>query len=211
MTERGRFITLEGIEGVGKSTQAAMLADWLESRGVKVVRTREPGGTPTAERIRALLKDGAIEGMRAETELLLMFAARTEHAQTLLRPALEAGKWVVCDRFVDASFAYQGHARGLGVHPVNALANWLVPDLRPDLTLWLDMALEEAQARMDKRGEPDRFEKEANEFFRRVQEGYQARARAEPERFRCVDASGSADMVQGLCRELVGPMLQASA
>src|SRR5699024_4913632 len=106
MTERGRFITLEGIEGVGKSTQAALLAEWLEGRGIRAVCTREPGGTPVAESIRALLKDASIEGMSAETELLLMFAARAEHAEKLIRPALAEGRWVICDRFVDASYAY---------------------------------------------------------------------------------------------------------
>lgn len=203
MSERGRFITLEGIEGVGKSTQAAMLADWLENKGIEVVRSREPGGTPTAERIRALLKDVSVGEMSAEAELLLMFAARAEHAGALLRPALEAGRWVVCDRFVDASHAYQGHARGLGEQRVTTLADWLVPDLRPDLTLWLDMPLEAALERAGKRGSRDRFERESVGFFRRVQAGYEACAKRDPHRFQRVAAEGSPEAVQTRCRELV--------
>ncbi|MDN5863881.1 MAG: dTMP kinase [Gammaproteobacteria bacterium] len=210
MTERGRFITLEGIEGVGKSTQTAMLVEWLRSKGVEAVATREPGGTPVAESIRGLLKDTAMEGMSAETELLLMFAARAEHARHLIRPALKAGRWVVCDRFVDASYAYQGRARGLGETAVRTLAEWLVQDLEPDITLWLDMPVPDTLERIGLRGGKDRFESEGAEFFSRVRDGYRECLQRAPERVRCIAAEGSLDEVQSRCREAVGPFLPAT-
>lgn len=209
MTDRGRFITLEGIEGVGKSTQAALLADWLEERGVALVRSREPGGTPAAEAIRDLLKRSPVDSISGETELLLIFAARASHAEYLLRPALAAGRWVLCDRYLDASYAYQGAGRGLGDARVTALADWLVPDLVPDLTLLLDLPVEEALARLPARGAHDRFEREGGEFFRRVREAYLARAAEKPTRVKRVDANGSPEAVQARCRALVAPLLEA--
>jgi dTMP kinase len=211
MNARGRFITLEGIEGVGKSTQATLLADWLEGEGVSVARTREPGGTPTAEAIRRLLKESADDAIAPETELLLIFAARAEHAQKRLRPALDAGQWIVCDRFVDASFAYQGGGRGLDKARVAALADWLVADLKPDLTLWLDLPMEMALARIGGRGTRDRFERENVEFFRRVRAAYRQRAEAEPARIKPIDASGAPETVQERCRAAVAPLLNGSA
>ncbi len=207
MSARGRFITLEGIEGVGKSTQAALLADWLESRGVSVLRTREPGGTPVAESIRKLLKESCAGEITAEAELLLIFAARHVHTAKRLRPALTSGQWVVCDRFTDASFAYQGAGRELGAARVAGLADWLVPDLAPDLTLWFDLPVATALNRLNARGGHDRFEREDHDFFRRVRDGYAECAAREPERFRRVDAAGSTEAVQARCRALVDSLL----
>ena len=203
MAKRGRFITLEGIEGVGKSTQAAQLVAWLERQGLEVVQTREPGGAPAAESIRRLLKNSPPGAITPEAELLLIFAARAIHAELMLRPNLAAGRWVVCDRFVDASFAYQGAGRDLGKAQVAALAEWLVPDLEPDLTLVLDLSLKEASARLRGRGERDRFEQEDTVFFRRVRDCYLSRAEAEPERMQVVDADGSPDEVGSRCRALL--------
>ncbi len=207
MTGRGRFITFEGVEGVGKSTQVHYLADWLAGQGRDVVRTREPGGAPLAEKVRELLKRSPHGSVPATSELLLIFAARAAHAETLLRPALARGQWVVCDRFVDASIAYQGAGRGLGRERVEALAEWLVPDLVPDLTLVLDLPIETAFERLDGRGERDRFEQEDGVFFRRVREAYLEQAEREPHRVRIVDASGTVEEVAVRCRNIVAALL----
>lgn len=204
--DRGRFITLEGIEGVGKSTQLRRLAAWLGHRNIRALATREPGGSPLAEDIRRLLKESPPGSMSAETELLLIFAARAVHAETVLRPQLAAGRWVLCDRFVDASFAYQGAGRRIGADRVAALAEWLVPDLTPDLTLVLDLPVPRAAARLKLRGERDRFEHEDSAFFERVRECYLARAAAEPERVRIVDAEGTEETVQARCRAAIEPL-----
>lgn len=209
MADRGRFITLEGIEGVGKSTQAALLSDWLEERGIALVRSREPGGTPAAEAIRDLLKRSPVDSISAETELLLIFAARASHAEYLLRPALASGRWVLCDRYLDASYAYQGAGRGLGETRIASLADWLVPDLTPDLTLLLDLPVDEALARLPARGAHDRFEREDGDFFRRVRDAYLVRAAKEPERVKRVDASGTPEEVQARCRACITPLLEA--
>lgn len=207
MAVRGKFITLEGIEGVGKSTQLERLAAWLEALGVAVVKTREPGGTPAAEAVRRLLKDSPAGSLSAEAELLLIFAARAAHAALVLRPALAAGRWVLCDRFVDASFAYQGAGRGLGEQRVEELASWLVPDLRPDLTLLLDLAPGDAARRLRERGSRDRFEHEDGVFFERVRACYLARASAEPDRLHVIDAVGTEEEVEVRCRAQIEPWL----
>ncbi len=207
MAGTGRFITLEGIEGVGKSTQLERLAEWLQEQGREVLRTREPGGAPVAEALRRVLKESAGDSIPAETELLLIFAARAVHAREVLRPALAAGKWVVCDRFVDASFAYQGAGRGLGEARVATLAEWIVPDLVPDLTLLLDLPVAEALSRMDGRGKRDRFECESPAFFERVRACYLDRARQEPERVCVVDAEGTPEQVAARCRAIVSARL----
>lgn len=207
MTDRGRFITLEGIEGVGKSTQTALLAGWLRERGREVVTTREPGGAPAAEAVRRVLKESPHGSIPPESELLLIFAARAAHAHALLRPALAAGRWVVCDRFVDASFAYQGAGRGLGEARVAELAGWIVPDLVPDLTLVLDLSVEAALARTDGRGERDRFERETETFFHRVRDCYLERAARYPERMRVIDAAGTVEEVAARCRATVAACL----
>ena len=189
---RGRFITLEGIEGCGKSTQIPLLKAWLEARGIAVTATREPGGTPLAERIRELVLTASSENVPAECELLLMFAARATHVANLIRPRLESGQWVLCDRFTDASFAYQGAGRGIAHEHIRNLQSQVQGDLQPDLTLLIDvpvaLGLRRAQAR---RGEAvrDRFEHEQEEFFTRVRECFLARARAEPQRIKVVDGN----------------------
>ncbi len=186
---RGRFITFEGIDGAGKSSQIATLVDHLRARGIAVEQSREPGGTPLGERLRELL---LTETMAAETEALLMFAARAEHLAARIRPALAAGRWVVCDRFTDASFAYQAGGRGLPAERLQALEHWLHADLQPDLTLLFDLPPETAAARVAATGaDPDRFEREQTEFFRRVRAAYLARAHEAPQRIRVIDATAT--------------------
>ena len=190
---RGRFITIEGGEGVGKSTQLAALREWLDAQGFDVVFTREPGGTPRAERIRELLLENAEESMPAICELLLMFAARATHIANVIEPALSRGAWVVCDRFTDATYAYQGWGRGLDIAHIATLEQLVQQDLRPDLTLLLDAPLDlsatRARARNQSAGVTDRFEREQREFFERVRVGYLDRARLEPMRIVIIDAS----------------------
>jgi dTMP kinase len=192
----GRFITLEGGEGVGKSTNLAFVAGLLQAAGFAVERTREPGGTPLAERIRAVIVAPSGEPMPPLAELLLIFAARTLHIENCIRPALQAGRWVLCDRFTDASYAYQGAGRGLGEAPVRWLEDTVQQGLRPDLTLLLDADPAIGLARAGARGAADRFEQERIEFFGRVRAGYLARARAEPARFRIIDASQPIEAVR---------------
>lgn len=183
----GRFITLEGIEGAGKTTQLAALRAHLEAAGRSVCVTREPGGTALGERLRALLLDPALT-ITAPAELCLMFAARAEHVASVVRPALAAGTWVLCDRYVDASYAYQGAGRGLGEGVVAALETALALPV-PDRTLLLDLAPAQGRARAAGRAAADRFEREGDAFFARARAAYLARAAAEPGRFRVVDAS----------------------
>lgn len=193
---RGHFITLEGGEGVGKSTNLAFAAALLEANGLQVQLTREPGGTPLAERVRQIIVSPSGETVPPMAELLLIFAARALHIEGCIRPALAAGRWVLCDRFTDASYAYQGAGRGLGDAPVRWLETQVQGELRPDLTLLLDADPEIGLARAGARGAADRFEQERLEFFRRVRAGYLARAAAEPGRFRIVDASQALESVQ---------------
>lgn len=186
---RGHFITLEGIEGAGKTTQRTAVADWLRAAGLDVLVTREPGGSEIAERIRSLLLDPANTGMHPDTELLLMFAARAEHLRRRILPALAAGTWVVCDRFTDATYAYQGGGRGVPVARIAALEQLVQGERRPDLTLLLDLPAALGLARARGRSAPDRFESEQIEFFERVRDAYRNRATAEPARFRRIDAA----------------------
>lgn len=194
MTE-GRFITLEGIEGVGKSTQAAFLVEHLQRSGRDAIATREPGGTRIGDRIRTILLDPAGEGPAEDTELLLMFAARAEHLARVIRPALASGQWIVCDRFTDATYAYQGGGRGIAAERIERLENWVQGDLRPDRTLLLDLPVEEGLRRARGGCDGDRFEREQREFFERVRQTYLERAAAEPERYRVIDADGSMEHV----------------
>ncbi len=203
-----RFITVEGIEGVGKSTHMAFIQQWLEARGVKVETSREPGGTPLAEQIRDLLLSPRTENMPEMAELLMMFAARSVHLENRIRPALEQGRWLLCDRFTDATFAYQGAGRGMNTDRIAELEESVQGDLRPHLTLLLDAPVEVGLGRARARGEADRFEQEAVEFFRRVRQGYLARAKADPGRVRIVNASGSLEQVQA---DLVGVLEEAWA
>ena len=195
-TVPGCFITLEGGEGVGKSTNLAFVAGLLETAGFDVLRTREPGGTPLAERVREIIVSPSGEAVPPIAELLLIFAARSLHIEGCIRPALAAGRWVLCDRFTDASYAYQGAGRTLGESPVRWLETQVQGDLRPDLTLLLDADPVVGLARAGARGAADRFEQERLGFFRRVRAGYLARAEAEPARFRIIDASRSLADVQ---------------
>lgn len=196
--QRGRFITLEGGEGVGKTTNMEWICAWLADHGVEVVRSREPGGTPRAEAIRELLLDPHhTEPLDNDAELLLVFAARAQHLAQVIRPALERGAWVVCDRFTDATYAYQGGGRGLSVARIGELETFVQGALRPDLTLLFDMPVEAAQQRMIARGaSPDRFERERQEFFTRVRDTYLARAAAAPQRIAVIDAACPLDAVQ---------------
>jgi dTMP kinase len=187
--KRGLFLTLEGAEGVGKSTNIEFITQYLEQRGIDYVLTREPGGTQLAERIREILLAVHEESMSELTELLLVFAARAQHLDKVIEPALRAGKWVVCDRFTDATFAYQGAGRGLSVETISQLQSMVQGELRPDLTLILDLDPEIGMERASNRGELDRFELEQQSFFRSVRQGYLDIAKAEPERCLLIDAS----------------------
>lgn len=192
----GLFITLEGIEGVGKSSQLQAAADFLRSRGRDVVVTREPGGTPAGEAIRQVLLDTRHSGLAADTELLLIFAARAEHVARVIRPALQAGRDVLSDRFTDASYAYQGGGRGIPAARIAALEQWVHPRLQPDLTLLLDAPVQVALARANGRSKADRFEQEQAQFFEAVRGRYLDLAAARPERFRVIDAAVSIDTVR---------------
>lgn len=193
---RGLFLTLEGGEGVGKSTNIQYITRLLAERGIDCLVTREPGGTALAEKIRDLLLSEHSEPVCEMTELLLVFAARAQHLQQKIQPALAAGQWVLCDRFTDATFAYQGSGRGLNRDIISALESLVQGDLRPDLTVLLDIDPATGLARAGQCGEPDRFEKEQQIFFERVRQGYLERAAAEPERFLVIDASVPLSAVQ---------------
>ena len=207
-TARGRFVTLEGIEGSGKSTLAAALADWLRGQGLVVHATREPGGTPLAESIRKLVLARGPEAMPASAELLLMFAARAVHVENLIRPALARGEWVLCDRFTDASLAYQGAGRGMDPRRIRALSAVAHPDVTPDLTLLLDLSPDEGLTRARGRGDGgDRFEDEALAFFDRVRRGYLDLAQQEPARICVVDAMQPAEGVLDSARKALAGLL----
>jgi dTMP kinase len=203
---QGRFITFEGGEGVGKSTQIALSAAWLRDHGIEVVLTREPGGTPRAERLRQVLLERGEEPMPEACELLLMFAARATHLENLVRPAVARGAWVLCDRFTDATYAYQGGGRGMSRSSIDALVGVVHPGFWPDLTVLLDAPVETGLARARERNGasgPDRFETERSEFFERVRATYLARARNEPARMRIIDACASVESVQSEIRAIL--------
>jgi len=203
MTGNGLFITLEGPEGAGKSTNRDYLAQLLGGSGREVVLTREPGGTPLAERIREILLAPAAEPMAVDTELLLMFAARAQHLAQVVRPALARGALVLCDRFVDATYAYQGGGRGVPVERIAILEAFVLGDLQPDLTLVFDLPVEIGLARAARRGALDRFEQEQRAFFDAVRQTYLQRAQAMPERYSVIDASRTLAEVQADLRALV--------
>lgn len=194
-THKGIFISLEGGEGAGKSTQNKRIVTWLEQQGQIVVETREPGGTPVSEQIRKVLLDTRNAGLNATAELLLMFAARSQLVQEVILPALGAGKVVVCDRFADASYAYQGGGRELGADLVSKIDDIVLEGLQPDLTLLFDIPVEMGMTRVAGRGAADRFESEALAFFERVRKAYLERAEAQPGRFIIIDASLDEDQV----------------
>ncbi|MDG0834502.1 dTMP kinase [Roseateles saccharophilus] len=188
----GRFISFEGIDGAGKSTHIQAVADWFRARGADVQLSREPGGTPLAETLRDIVLK---EPMGALTELLLMFAGRRDHVETVIRPALAAGRTLLCDRFTDASFAYQGGGRGLPLSVLNPLADWVQEGTEPELTLWFDLPAEQAAARRASAREADRIEQQDLDFFERVRAGYAARAAQAPDRIVRIDASGTVEQV----------------
>lgn len=192
----GYFITVEGGEGVGKSSNLGFIESWLREAGKDVVMTREPGGTALGEKIRELLLDAGQNNMTVDTELLLMFAARAQHLEEVIKPALAEDRWVVCDRFTDATYAYQGGGRGVDFQRIAQLEQWAQGNLRPDLTLLLDMPVQQGLQRAGRRSTPDRFEREQQHFFERVRETYLIRARQEPGRFRVIDAAPDLEQVQ---------------
>lgn len=193
----GKFISIEGIEGAGKSTQLSFIRDFLETRGKRVVVSREPGGTELGEQIRELLLAPREDGMSEDAELLLMFAARAEHIHQVIKPALERGDWVLCDRFVDATFAYQGGGRGIDRNRIETISDWTLRGLETDLTLLFDLPVAVGQSRVIKRQqEKDRFEQEKAAFFEKIRDCYLQRAEAEPQRIKCIDASRDIEAIQ---------------
>jgi len=192
----GKFITLEGSEGAGKSTAMEAVQAWAQRNGIEFIVTREPGGTPLAEKIRDLLLDKSHTSMSDDTELLLMFAARAQHIHELIRPAIADGQWVLCDRFTDATYAYQGGGRGIANERIAQLEQWVQGELRPDLTILLDLPVEQGLARAGQRGDLDRFEQEQTAFFERVRSAYLERARKFPHQYRVIDASRDVDSVR---------------
>ncbi len=192
---RGKFITLEGIDGAGKTTHLEWLAAFLKQREIRVTTTREPGGTILGEALRRIVLDRT-QRLHVETEALLMFAARREHLARVIRPALDSGRWVLCDRFTDATFAYQSAGSGMDWEKIEALERWVQEDLQPDLTVFFDVAPETGRARSGRVREPDRFEQEQGDFYRRVREGYLRRASEHPERIEVIDANGAVREIQ---------------
>ncbi|WP_237056596.1 dTMP kinase [Microbulbifer sediminum] len=196
MTVRGKFITLEGGEGVGKSTNLRFVTGWLQEQGIPFVQTREPGGTPLAEQLRELLLSRREEPVDPTAELLMVFAARAQHLAEVILPALARGEWVICDRFTDATYAYQGGGRQLDWDLIALLEQTVQGDLRPDRILLLDLDPELGLERAARTGAADRFESEQLEFFRRVREAYRSRAEADPDRYAVIDAGQSLERVQ---------------
>ncbi|NOQ15401.1 MAG: dTMP kinase [Methyloprofundus sp.] len=192
----GRFITLEGGEGVGKTTNIAFIQSLLVANNIPLLLTREPGGTALAEKLRALLLDKEQEAIAEQAELLMMFAARTQHIKHVIKPALEQGNWVLCDRFTDATYAYQGGGRGMELSSIRWLEDFVQGDLRPDLTLLLDAPIQLGMKRAGQRAALDRFESEKMAFFEQVRQAYLSIAKQQPERVKVIDASVSLDNVQ---------------
>jgi dTMP kinase len=203
---RGLFLTLEGVDGAGKSTHVQWIVETLSALGQPVLCTREPGGTPIGERLRDLLLHTP---MTLECETLLMFAARAEHIKTVIEPALAAGTWVVCDRFTDATFAYQGGGRELGTARIEALQNWVHPTLQPDKTWLFDVPLEVARERLNRTRDKDRFETEADAFFLRTRQVYLERATKQPNRFTVVDSTRPIDEIRTDLSEALTRLVQA--
>ena len=200
---KAKFITFEGVDGAGKSTHLAWFTDALRQRGTDLVLTREPGGTPLGEKLREILLH---EPMHAETEAMLMFAARREHLEQVIRPAMEQGTWVVSDRFSDASFAYQGGGRGVSIAKLEQLERWVQDDLQPDLTLLFDIPIEVARQRLASNASLDRFELEQGEFFERVRQAYLARAAKKPQRFIVIEAEKSISEVKQKLSEVISTL-----
>lgn len=206
---RGKFITLEGLEGVGKTTNRERIEVQLQAAGIDFVGTREPGGTPVGESLRELVLHAHGE-LQRETELLIMTASRVEHVAQLIEPALARGQWVLCDRYLDASAAYQGAGRQLGIERVLSLHTLMGVTLEPDLTILLDMPVEDGLARMAARGKPDRIEREAVAFFERARQAYLMRATAEPDRVKVIDASGIVETVGSAVASAVQSLIDST-
>lgn len=209
--QRGMFLTVEGGEGAGKSTQMDVIEEVLRTAGIDVVRTREPGGTPLAEEIRALLLTPRVEPVVELTELLLMFAARAQHVASFIRPTLARGQWVLCDRFVDATIAYQGAGRGMSMESIARLRELVLGNFSPDFTLLLDVPVHRGLERAAARGERDRFERESREFHERVRGCYLELARSEPGRISIVDAGASLEEVTAAVRQAVHAFIHRAA
>lgn len=207
---RGRFITLEGGEGAGKSTNLEAIRTRLENAGIPLLVTREPGGTPLGERIRELLLNPDNRDLNSDAELLLMFAARAQHLHQVIEPALARGTWVLCDRFTDATYAYQGGGRGIARERIQILESWVQQDFQPDLTLLFDVPVEVGLARAGKRGELDRFEQEQSAFFEQVRAAYLERAAQAPQRFRVINAGLELDAVQQQLNTILKELIQAA-
>ncbi|UTW05089.1 dTMP kinase [Amphritea atlantica] len=207
----GRFITLEGTEGVGKSTNLRFIESVLQQHQIRYQLTREPGGTPLAEQVRELLLANRDEDVADDAELLLVFAARAQHLEQVIRPTLAEGRWVLCDRFTDATFAYQGGGRGLSKVMIGQLETMVQRGLQPDLTILLDLPVDIGLARARQRGDLDRFENERMAFFEQVRDAYLERAAADPERFAVIDASGTLEQVQQQIAAVLERYLQEQA
>lgn len=206
---RGQFITVEGGEGAGKSSNLEFISKLLQDSGIDVIFTREPGGTPLGEDVRKLLLGHKHTGMAHDTELLLMFAARAEHLAQIIEPALEAGHWVLCDRFTDASYAYQGGGRGISKRRIAELEAWVQQGMKPDLTLLLDLPIEVGLERAGRRSAPDRFESEQQAFFQSVRQCYLDIAAGDPNRVKVVDASQTLDLVQSQINTEIRSFIEA--
>jgi dTMP kinase len=206
-TRRGRFITVEGLEGAGKTTCLTSVTDFLRGAGHDPVLTREPGGTPLGEAVRGLLLGHDFTGMSTQAEILLVFAARAEHLAQVIRPALAAGRTVVCDRFTDASYAYQGGGRGLALERIRVLEEWVQQGLTPDLTLFLDVPVAVGLGRAGQRSAPDRFERERAEFFERARAIYRERASAEPQRIHTIDAGQDVAAVKAQIEDVLARVI----
>jgi dTMP kinase len=205
---RGKFITLEGGEGVGKTTNLSFISSYLQNHGIDVIVTREPGGTRLAEKIRELLLDSNNESISESAELLLMFAARAQHIKHVIEPALSQGKWVLCDRFTDATYAYQGGGRNMNINTIEWLENLVQDTLRPDLTLLLDAPVEVGIERAKDRGQLDRFESEKIDFFERVRQAYLRQAELYPERIKLIKADQPLSDVQNKLIDVLRPLIR---
>jgi dTMP kinase len=205
---RGKFITLEGGEGVGKTTNLSFISSYLQNHGIDVIVTREPGGTRLAEKIRELLLDSNNESISESAELLLMFAARAQHIKHVIEPALSQGKWVLCDRFTDATYAYQGGGRNMNINTIEWLENLVQDTLRPDLTLLLDAPVEVGIERAKDRGQLDRFESEKIDFFERVRQAYLRQAELYPERIKLIKADQPLSDVQNKLIDMLKPLIR---
>lgn len=207
----GKFITVEGVEGVGKTTNIEFICQWLEQQGISYIATREPGGTPLAEDLRELLLSPRDEQVNENTELLLMFAARAQHLSEVIVPALKQGQWVLSDRFTDATYAYQGGGRGVSMEKIALLENLVQGELRPDMTLLLDIPVAQGLDRAKNRSEPDRFEQEKLNFFEKVRDCYLARATTKPDQYRVIDASQTLPQVQADLKNTLDTFMAADS